>query len=49
MFYELACMQTAAAAACMPVWTGMHELACMLLLQQLQLLLCACVRAWLPA
>jgi hypothetical protein len=30
-------------------WTGMHEPACILLLQQQQLLLHACVRAWLPA
>jgi hypothetical protein len=48
MFYEPACMHAAAAAACMPGWTGMHQLACMLL-QQLLLMLRACVRAWLPA
>ena len=31
-------------------WTGMHKPACMLVLQQQQqLLLRACVRAWLPA
>jgi hypothetical protein len=30
-------------------WTGMHEPACMLLQQQLLLLLRACVRAWPPS
>ena len=48
-----ACMYAAAVAACMPTWTGMHEPACMLLLQQLLLVkevaAAACMRACVAA